>query len=69
MVHGLRVLLRLSEGRGSKPTAAVLDSRMLRSTPESGHRALATMEPSLIKGSKVHAAVDTLGQLLAVHVT
>jgi transposase len=38
MVHDLRVLLRLSEGRASDPTAAILDSRTLRSTPESGHR-------------------------------
>ena len=38
MVHDLRVLLRLSEGRASDPTAAILDSRTLRSTPESGSR-------------------------------
>jgi transposase len=45
MVHDLRVLLRLSEGRAPEPTAAILDSRTLRSTPESGHRA-ATTGPS-----------------------
>jgi transposase len=39
MVHDLRILLRLSEGRASNPTAAILDSRILRSTPESGTRA------------------------------
>jgi transposase len=38
MVHDLRVILRLSEGRAKEPTAAILDSRTLRSTPESGHR-------------------------------
>ena len=38
MVHDLRMLLRLSKGRASEPTAAVLDSRTLRSTPESGSR-------------------------------
>ncbi len=38
MVHDLRVLLRLSKGRAPEPTAAVLDSRTLRSTPESGPR-------------------------------
>src|SRR5919205_976433 len=38
MVHDLRVLLRLSEGRAPAPTAAILDSRTLQSTPESGHR-------------------------------
>jgi transposase len=40
MVHDLRVLLRLSEGKSSKLSAAVLDSRTLRSTPESGSRGL-----------------------------
>jgi hypothetical protein len=34
MVHDLRVLLWLSEGRASEPSAAILDSRTLRSTPE-----------------------------------
>jgi transposase len=38
MVHDLRVLLRLSAGRASDPTATILDSRTLRSTPESGSR-------------------------------
>ena len=39
MVHDLRELLRLAQGRAPDPSAAVLDSRTLRSTPESGHRA------------------------------
>jgi transposase len=39
MVHDLRVLLRLASGRAPEPTATILDSRTLRSTPESGHRA------------------------------
>ena len=38
MIHDLRVLLRLSEARAPDPTAAILDSRTLRSTPESGSR-------------------------------
>ena len=38
MVHDLRMLLRLSENRAPEPTAAILDSRTLRSTPESGSR-------------------------------
>ena len=38
MVHDLRVLLRLSEGRAPDPTATILDSRTLQSTPESGSR-------------------------------
>jgi hypothetical protein len=38
MIHDLRVLLRISEGRAPDPSAAILDSRTVRSTPESGHR-------------------------------
>jgi transposase len=67
-VHDLRVLLRLSEGRASDPTAAILDSRTLRSTPESGHRGGYDGHKGK-KGSKVHAAVDTLGHLLALRVS
>jgi transposase len=68
MVHDLRVLLRLSEGRASEPTAAILDSRTLRSTPESGSRG-GYDGAKRKKGSKIHAAVDTLGHLLALFVT
>src|ERR671912_475990 len=68
MVHDLRVLLRLSEGRAEEPTAAILDSRTLRSTPESGHRGGYDGHKGK-KGSKVHAAVDTLGHLLALRVS
>ena len=68
MVHDLRVLLRLSEGRAPAPTAAILDSRTLRSTPESGHRGGYEGHKGK-KGSKVHAAVDTLGHLLALRVS
>jgi transposase len=67
MVHDLRVLLRLSEGGASDPTAAILDSRTLRSTPESGSRS-GYDGAKRKKGSKVHAAVDTLGHLLALRV-
>jgi transposase len=68
MVHDLRILLRLSEGRASNPTAAILDSRTLRSTPESGRRA-GYDAVKRKKGTKVHAAVDTLGYLLALHIS
>src|SRR5918995_1524799 len=68
MVHDLRVLLRLSEGRASDPTAAILDSRTLRSTPEGGHRGGYDGHKGK-NGSKVHAAVDTLGHLLALRVS
>jgi transposase len=68
MVHDLRALLRLASGRTPDPTAAIFDSRTLRSSPESGHRA-GYDGAKRKKGSKVHAAVDTLGHLLALHVT
>jgi transposase len=68
MVHDLRLLLRLSEGRASEPTAAILDSRTLQSTPESGSRG-GYDGAKRKKGSKVHAAVDTLGHLLALFVS
>ena len=39
LVHDLRVLLRMQVGRAAQPTAMILDSRTLQSTPESGARA------------------------------
>jgi len=39
MVHDLRTLLRLAQGRKAQPSAVILDSRTLQSTPESGGRA------------------------------
>ena len=68
VVYDLRMLLRISVGRAPDPTAAILDSRALRSTPESGSRG-GYDGAKRKKGSKVHVAVDTLGHLLALHVT
>ncbi|MDJ0391146.1 IS5 family transposase [Roseomonas sp. E05] len=68
MAHDLWALLRLAEGRAAAPSATILDSRTLRSTPESGSRA-GYDGAKRQKGSKLHAAVDTLGHLLALHVT
>ena len=68
MAHDLRVILRLAEGRHANPSAAILDSRTLQSTPESGARA-GYDGAKRKRGSKVHMAVDTLGHLLALHVT
>jgi transposase len=68
LAEDLRVILRLAAGRAAQPTAAVIDSRTLRSTPESGVRA-AYDGAKRKKGSKLHLAVDTLGHLLALHVT
>ena len=68
IMHDLRAVLRLVRGREPGPSAAILDSRTLRSTPESGHRA-GYDGAKRKKGSKVHVAVDTLGHLLALRVT
>ena len=68
MVEDVRMLLREFSGRKAQPTAMILDSRTLQSTPESGARA-GYDGAKRRKGSKVHAAVDTLGHLLALHVT
>jgi transposase len=68
LVQDLRAVLRLQAGRKAQPTAAILDSRTLQSTPESGARA-GYDGAKKKKGSKVHLAVDTLGHLLALHVT
>ena len=68
MVHDLRQLLRLLSGRNEQPSAVILDSRTLQGTIESGHRS-GYDGGKRKKGSKVHMAVDTLGQLLALHVT
>ena len=59
LAHDLRALLRLAEGRAEEPSAAVLDSRTLRSTRESGARA-AWDGHKRTKGFKLHLAVDTL---------
>jgi transposase len=69
MVHDLRELLRVDEGRRPEPTAAIVDSRTLQSTPESGGGRAGYDGAKRKKGSKVHVAVDTLGHLLALHVT
>jgi len=68
MVHDLRELLRLATGRKKEPTAAILDSRTMQSTPESGSRA-GYDGAKRKKGTKLHMAVDTLGHLLTLHVT
>jgi transposase len=68
IVNDLRALLRLAQGRNEQPSASIFDSRTLPSSPESGHRA-GYDGAKRRKGSKVHLAVDTLGHLLALHIT
>src|SRR6187455_2443838 len=68
LAHDLRAVPRLAAGRGEEPSAAILDSRTLRSTPESGARA-GWDGHKRTRGSKLHLAVDTLGHLLGLCVT
>ncbi len=68
IVDDVRMLLRLAAGRKADPSAAILDSRTLQSTPESGTRA-GYDGAKRRRGSKLHMAVDTLGHLLTLFVT
>jgi transposase len=68
IVHDLLVILRFIEEREDPPSAMILDGRTLQSTPECGGRA-GYDGAKKKKGSKVHMAVDTLGNLLALKVT
>ena len=60
MAHDLQEIPRLAVGRSVTPTAIILESRTLQSTPESGGRARYDGAKKR-KGSKVHLAVETLG--------
>ena len=60
MVRDLRELLRMVDGRDPQPTAAIIDSRTLQSSPESGGRG-GYDGAKRRKGSKVHAAVTRWG--------
>jgi transposase len=66
--HDLVLLIRQAKGRNGQPTMAIIDSRTLQSTPESGGHA-GYDGAKKRKGSKVHLAVDTLGQYLALIVS
>jgi transposase len=68
LMHDLRVLIRLGDQRVPRPSAVIIDSRTLQSTPESAGRA-GDDGAKRRKGSKVHMVVDTRGELLLVTVT
>ena len=68
MVGDLRKLLRKHAGRKAEPAAMILDSHALQSAPVSGTRAGYDGDKRR-KRSKVHAAMNMLGHLLALHVT
>jgi hypothetical protein len=68
MVNDLCSVLRVAQQRQGRPSAVNLDGRTLQSICESGPCA-SYDDHQRKRGSKVHMAVDTLGLLLAVHIT
>ncbi len=68
IVADLRALIRLGEGKSVNPTVAILDSRTVQRTVESGERSGYDGHKRR-KVSKVHLAVDRLGEFLALVVT
>jgi hypothetical protein len=68
MIPDLRALLHAAQGRKADPSAAILDSRTLQSTPKSSERA-SYDGAKRKRGSKTHVAVDALGDLLTLFVT
>ena len=68
IAHDLRIIERILQERDEDPSAIILDARTIQSTPESGGRAGYDGHKKK-HGSKVHIAVDTLGNLLSVVVT
>jgi transposase len=63
----LRLLVRKTHGKRSRPTAAILDSQSVKSA---GHGGLVGYDAGKrIKGRKRHLLVDTLGLVLGVAVT
>jgi transposase len=70
-VQDLRLLVRAASGRRPPPSVAMVDTRTLRSTVQSGARA-GVDGNKRVRGSKVHkvpAVVDSMGTLLAGAVT
>ena len=66
-MNDLRSIIRGAQERQGQPSAVILDGRTPQSTCESGPRA-GYDGYKRKRSSKVHMAVDTLGQLIAVHV-
>ena len=64
MAHDLRMVIRLLHERAGQPSVAILDGRTLQSSPRAGYDGYKRR-----KGGKLHVAVDTLGNLLALVVT
>lgn len=68
MVNDLRSVIRVAREHKSQPSAVILNMRTLQSTCESGPRAGCDCYKRKHR-QQVHMAVDTLGQLPAVHIT
>src|SRR5688572_2777065 len=68
LVDDLRALRRVADGRDADPTAVIFDGRTIPSTPESGQRA-GYNGYKKTKGTTIHAAVDTPGDLTALTAT
>lgn len=68
LAHDLRSLVREDALKEGVPTVALVDSRTLQSTPESGGRA-GYDGGKRRNGSKIHAAVDTMGNVIALLVS
>ncbi|WP_165399874.1 IS5 family transposase [Xylanimonas ulmi] len=67
MLTILRAEDRVHDGRDQEPTAAVVDSSSVKSTPAPGERGFDGAKK--VDGIKRHILVDTAGRLLAAHVT
>ncbi|WP_245993342.1 transposase [Xylanimonas allomyrinae] len=63
----LRAEDRVQDGRDQRPTAAVVDSSSVKSTPVPGERGFDGAKK--VDGIKRHILVDTAGRLLAAHLT
>lgn len=63
----LRVLVRRTHGKRSRPTAAILDSQSVKSAGHAGR--VGYYAAKQIKGRKRHLLVDTLGLILGLTVT
>jgi putative transposase len=67
MYDELRKLWRSRERRDPDPTAAILDSQSVRTSPQGGPKGYDAGKK--VKGRKRHLVTDTLGLLIAVLVT
>ena len=67
LYDSLRQLWRSRQRRASEPTAAILDSQSVKTSPQGGPKGYDAAKK--IKGRKRHLVTDTLGLLIAVLVT